>query len=231
MPKAQNKPDIDAHRFAGVLAGFDVCNASDEEALTKGLALRRMAVKAGMRIVDLLEVPKVREAIDAQLSPKRGPDPALQEALELTSALQEELTERTRDVGNLAEQLRRQEAKNDELVRALSVARSSASTPGASPRYTAPSPSPAPARSPAPAASRKGIPMWSVQLGAAAMALGLLISSVSGHFHEGGQTNGLGNTPGASAPLVHKDRAVRPVRKRRAVPHGVRGGGTNPDAR
>jgi len=231
MPVAQNKPEIDAHRFAAVLAGFDICNSSDEEALTKGLALRRMAVKAGMRIVDLLEVPEVREAIDAQLSPKRKPDPALREALELTSALQEELTERIRDVGNLAEQLRRQEAKNDELERALSGAHSSASTPGPAPRNAAPFPSPAPARSPARAASRRAIPMWSVQLGAAAMALGLLVSSVAGHFHEGGQTNGLGKTPGASAPLVHKGRAVRPVRKRRTVPDGVRSGGTTTNAR
>jgi hypothetical protein len=109
MPKAQNKPDIDAHRFAGVLAGFDVCNASDEEALTKGLALRRMAVKAGMRIVDLLELPEIKEAIDDQLSPKRKPDPALRGALEQAAALREELTERTRDVRKLADLLRQRE--------------------------------------------------------------------------------------------------------------------------
>jgi len=43
MPGAQNNPVIDAKRFAALLAGFDTGNGSEEKALAKGRALRRMA--------------------------------------------------------------------------------------------------------------------------------------------------------------------------------------------
>src|SRR5580698_5334590 len=109
MPNVQNKPKIDARRFAALLAGFDTSNGSEEEALAKVRALRRMAEAIGMRVVDVMELPEVKQAIDAQMGPKRQEGPALREALEQAAAMQEELTERTRNVRELAERLRQQE--------------------------------------------------------------------------------------------------------------------------
>jgi hypothetical protein len=109
MPNAQNNPKIDARRFAALLAGFDLGNPSDEEALAKARVLRRMAGAAGMRLVDVMELPDVKQAIDDQLHPARKESDALREALEQAAALREELTERTRDVRKLAELLRQRE--------------------------------------------------------------------------------------------------------------------------
>jgi uncharacterized membrane protein YccC len=109
MPSAQNNPGIDARRFAALLAGFDLGNACEEEALSKARVLRRMAANAGMRVVDVMELPEVKRAIDDQLRPKRTESAGLREALEQAAALREELTERTRDVRKLAELLRQRE--------------------------------------------------------------------------------------------------------------------------
>jgi hypothetical protein len=214
MPNPQSKPDIDVHRFAAVLAGFDICNSSDEEALTKALVLRRMAAKARMRIVDLLELPDVKLAVDAQLGPERKESPALQQAVTHAASLQEELTERMRDVRRLAEQLRRQEERSEELGRELALARSSRTTTNAAARASriqVPSP---------PHSGGTVIPGWSVQLGAVVMALVMLICSLVGNSH-GGNGNGVGNSQGVSAAGIHKDGAVRSVPKRRRVHHRV----------
>jgi hypothetical protein len=95
----------EARRFAALLAGFDTGNNSDEEAGGKGRAMRRMAADCNARIVDLLETPEVRRAVDDQLQPVRQEGPELQEAREEAAALRAELTERTRDVRKLAEAL------------------------------------------------------------------------------------------------------------------------------
>lgn len=102
----QNTKTFDAKRFAALLAGFDLGNASEEEAMSKGRVMRRMAAQANMRIVDLLELPDVRKAIDDQMQPRREAAPDLREAMEQATALREELTERTRDVRKLAETLK-----------------------------------------------------------------------------------------------------------------------------
>jgi len=110
MGATQHNPNsVNARRFAGLFAGFDVGNGSDEEAASKGLALRRMASDAGMRIVDVLELPDVRQALDDQMQPKRNEKAVLEKAREQTNALRTELLERTRDVRMLAEKLREQE--------------------------------------------------------------------------------------------------------------------------
>jgi len=110
MAQAQRqcKP-MNARRFAGLFAGSDTNNASEEEALAKFRLLRRMTGEAGMRIVDALELPDVRQAVDAQLQPLRAESPELREALERVDTLGLELTERTRDVCRLAESLKRSE--------------------------------------------------------------------------------------------------------------------------
>ena len=46
---AQNKPEIDAHRFAAVLAGFDICNSSDEETVAAAKVSDSMATTSGVR--------------------------------------------------------------------------------------------------------------------------------------------------------------------------------------
>jgi hypothetical protein len=109
MPSAQTNSKINARRFAALLAGFDLGNGSDEEALAKARALRRMAAEAGMRLVDVMELPEVKQAIDDQLHPSRQESAELRDALEQAAALREELTERTRDARRLAEMLRERE--------------------------------------------------------------------------------------------------------------------------
>jgi hypothetical protein len=106
MPTTQhNSKAINARRFAALFAGFDTGNASDEEALSKGRALRRMAADNNLRIVDLLEMPEIRQAIDDQMQPLRKNGRDLETAMEQAAALREELTERTRNVRALAEML------------------------------------------------------------------------------------------------------------------------------
>jgi hypothetical protein len=101
----QNTQVVNARRFAALFAGFDTGNASEEEAMSKGRALRRMAAERNLRIVDLLELPDVRKALDVQMQPVRQQGTELHAALEQVAALREELTERTRDVRKLVERL------------------------------------------------------------------------------------------------------------------------------
>ena len=111
MPTTQHNPKTaHARRFAALMAGCDLGNASEEEALGKFRALRRMAADSGLRIVDALELPDVKQAIDDQMQPRRQESPALQSALEQATALREELTARMRDVRKMAELLA--EARN-----------------------------------------------------------------------------------------------------------------------
>ncbi len=109
MPNAQNNTKVNARRFAALLAGFDLGNTSEEEALAKARVLRRMAADAGMRLVDVMELPDVKQAIDEQLHPAREESAELRDALQEAAALREELTERTRDVRKLADLLRQRE--------------------------------------------------------------------------------------------------------------------------
>lgn len=217
MPAAQNNSAVDPRRIAALLAGFDTGNASDEEALAKGLALRRIAMKAGRRIVDLIELPDVKQAIDDQMRPNRKESPALQDALDQAAELQEELTERTHDVRQLVEQLRQEEEKTEELSRELALLHRAAST------------APSPSRASAPAVHvGNGVPGndgWMVAA-AAVLAIVLLIAAIfGGHFHEGSQGNGLGNGQRLAAPGVHQGGAVRPLPKHGPLRHRVRRGG------
>ena len=64
-----------AERFAALWAGFDTNNPSEAEAMGKGRALRRMAMEQNLRVIDALELPEIRKAIDDQLQPSRLPVP------------------------------------------------------------------------------------------------------------------------------------------------------------
>jgi imidazolonepropionase-like amidohydrolase len=62
----------EAQRFAALMAGFDVGNPSEAEAVSKGGVLRRMAAEKKIRVVDAWELPEIRAAIDKQLNPVRA---------------------------------------------------------------------------------------------------------------------------------------------------------------
>jgi hypothetical protein len=215
MPNAQQNPAINARRFAALLAGFDTGNACEEEALSKGRALRRMASDAGLRVVDVLELPEVRQAVDDQLRPARKDSPQMQEAVDRAEALREELMERTRDVRQLAEMLRQQEETTEALRGQLAAARSS----------------PVPVRA-APARPTLGAQSWVFEAGTVLLALALLIAAFCGGNFQG-RSNGdeLGNGQGKAAASVRTGRAVRVVPKSRAVHHRLRHGGPSAGTR
>ena len=106
-------------RFAALWAGFDTGNSNEAEAVNKFRALRRMAVAENLRIIDAMGRADVVQALDVQLQPVREESHEVKAALEQTAALREELTERTRNVRELAELLRRQEETSEGLRKEL----------------------------------------------------------------------------------------------------------------
>ena len=93
--------DTEAETIASLWAGWDTGNASEAEAMNKGRILRRKAEEKKLRIIDMLELPEIRLAMDQQLSPVRGPCPS---CAALQGELQEaetELTERERQTRKL----------------------------------------------------------------------------------------------------------------------------------
>ncbi len=55
-----------------LVAGFEIGNQSEAEAIGKGRMMRRMAVAKGLRLVDVFELPEIRKAIDDQIQPVRA---------------------------------------------------------------------------------------------------------------------------------------------------------------
>jgi|SRR5579883_376309 len=165
MARTQGNTAVNARRFAALLAGFDLGNADEEEAVAKARALRRMAAESGMRVVDLLELPDVKAAVDAQMQPRRADTPDLHEALGRVDELEDELSDRMRDVTRLAELLRRQEERTEAVSRELAGARMRA--------YSAPGPPPpVPARNVP--AHRVFAPTKEMWIGAIAPLMGLI---------------------------------------------------------
>ncbi len=172
MPRAQTNPTINARRFAALLAGFDTGNGSEEEAIAKGRALRRMAAEAGMRVVDAMELPDVKQAIDDQMRPARTESPALRDALEQAAALGEELTERTRDVRKFADLLRQQEEKTEKVNRELDAAREKANWDGS--MFVPSSPA-------------LGVLSWVFELVPVLLSIGLMLAATLGGYFFGGR--------------------------------------------
>jgi len=80
MATTQQQPRVfdakAAQRFAALIAGWDTGNPSDEaEEVGKGRAARRMAAERNIRVVDALELPEIRKALDDQMQPVRQPAP------------------------------------------------------------------------------------------------------------------------------------------------------------
>jgi hypothetical protein len=65
----------EAQRFAALWAGSDTGNPSEVEAMGKGRAIRRMVAERNLRVIDVLELPEIREALDDQMQPIRLPIP------------------------------------------------------------------------------------------------------------------------------------------------------------
>jgi hypothetical protein len=102
MPVTQQQPIFDAEeapRFAVLWAGFDLGNSSDAEAKSKGNALRRMMAGkkfqdgTDVRLVDALELPEIRAALDAQMLPRRQPLADVAVLEEKLENLEEQLSE------------------------------------------------------------------------------------------------------------------------------------------
>jgi hypothetical protein len=207
MPGTQNNSGLDARRFAALLAGFDLGNGSEEEAISKGRALRRMAANAGVRIVDLLELPDVKKAVDEQMQPRREESTDLKEAQERAALLEDELRDRMQDVTNLAELLRQEKETSESL-------RQRAGRPGQGGNgATASSPS-------------FGVPSWGFEAGTVLLAVVLMIAAfIGGKFREGGNGNGMGKREGNVAAVVRQGGTVRAVPKRRVLPDRQHRGG------
>jgi len=137
MPTTNQSSAIKPKRIAALLAGFDMGNPCEAEAMSHGLALRHMAAKHGMRIVDLLELPDVKRAVDEQLQPKRSGSEELQAALQQAASLRQELTDRMRDVRIMADELKKQHKITAELRKELERAKVQAGvTTGNAPVFT-----------------------------------------------------------------------------------------------
>jgi hypothetical protein len=75
MPAPQQEPkftDPEAQRSASLWAGFETGNLSEAEAMGKGRIMRRIFAAKGLRIIDALELPEIRKAINEQLQPVRA---------------------------------------------------------------------------------------------------------------------------------------------------------------
>lgn len=93
--------DAEAQTIASLWAGWETGNASEAEAMAKVRVLWRKCGEKKTRIIDMLELPEIRLAIDQQLSPVRGPCPS---CAALQGELQEaetKLTERERQTRKL----------------------------------------------------------------------------------------------------------------------------------
>ena len=116
MPVTQQQPIFtteEAERFAMLWAGFDMGTQNEAEAISKGRAVRRMLAGkkfddgAAVRLVDALELPEIRAALDAQMLPRRQPVPDV-------AALEEKLQDLE---GRLSESLDHNETLTDALTR------------------------------------------------------------------------------------------------------------------
>ena len=101
---AQN--GLEPDRFAALWAGCDTGNGNEAEAVNKFRALRRMAVRDNVRIVDLMGRADVMAALDTQLQPVREESPELREAFGKVTQLADALAREREITSQLRERLR-----------------------------------------------------------------------------------------------------------------------------
>jgi hypothetical protein len=96
MGTAQQQPKpVDPERLAALMGRYDTSNPSEAEAMNAARMMRRMVGSAGVRLIDALERPDVREALDRALQPVRSPvqnSPALLAAQQETKELHDMLS-------------------------------------------------------------------------------------------------------------------------------------------
>jgi hypothetical protein len=141
MPAPQYKPKFtaeEAQRFAALWAGFETVNPSEAEAMVKGCPMRRMAADKGLRIIDALELPEIRKALDDQLQPVRtaNSDAAAQAEVE---ELRGKLALVVPKVRELSEALTREKELTAKLRGQSLPAQRGAASNGARPVVTSPS--------------------------------------------------------------------------------------------
>jgi len=123
MATAQQQPMVfdakEAERFAALWAGFDTGNASEAEAMGKGRVMRRMAAERNLRIVDALELPEIRQALDDQMQPARMPVPDVAALRAENEDLQEKLARVVPEVTRLADALTRETELTAQLTASL----------------------------------------------------------------------------------------------------------------
>jgi hypothetical protein len=124
MPVTQQQPIFttdEAERFALLWAGFDMGNASEAEAMSKGRAVRRMMAGRkfqdgkDVRLVDAFELPEIRAALDDQMQPVRLPVPDVAAMHAEIEDLQNKLAEVVPEVTRLADALTREQELNARL--------------------------------------------------------------------------------------------------------------------
>jgi hypothetical protein len=107
----------EAERFALLWAGFDMGNASEAEAMSKGRAVRRMMAGRkfqdgkDVRFVDAFELFEIRAALDDQMQPARQPLADVAVLKEQLLNLEEQLSESLNDNLKLTDALTRLQAR------------------------------------------------------------------------------------------------------------------------
>ena len=168
MVTKPNPQPVNAKRFASLFAGWDTGNESEEEAMSKGRALRRMAAASGHRIIDALQLPEVENAINAQMNPDRKSKACLEKATAEAASLRKELTERMRDVRRLADQLKAEKDKTEALREDLSNAGLPTKFVGGRVKHRR-------------IAKSLGAPSWPFEIAVIAAALALLLAATLHH--------------------------------------------------
>ncbi len=203
MPGAANNNGFDARRFASLMTSFDLGNPNEAEAMNAARALRRMVEAAGARFVDVMERADVKQALDDQMQPVRQASPELQQARQEAAALRQELTERTRDVRELAELLRQERARAGKQ-----------------------------ATKPAPALAPGFGPMNGGLIVAVVLMVALLLVGSLGHresLKERTTQHAMGSNQGEGAGALPKGLGLLHIPNSRRLSHRVRRGGASGD--
>jgi hypothetical protein len=115
MGTTQQQPRVfdaqDAERFAALVAGADTGNPSEPEAMGKFRFLRRMLAERKLRLVDALELPEIRQALDDQMQPIRQAVPAVAALQAENEDLRGKLAVAVPKVRELAEAIKKEREK------------------------------------------------------------------------------------------------------------------------
>lgn len=209
---AASNNGFNSKRFASLMARFDTGNPCEAEAMNAARAMRHMVTAAGVRFVDVMELPDVKQALDDQLQPVRQESGELREARKEAATLREELTERTRDVRKLAEMITQEREATAELQRELSAVQSTGNQ-----RVSAP----------ARASSRLPVNGGLVAVMVVIVVMLLLASVLRSEGLKGRNTNGLAKHKREHTTLVRKSGDIHTFSNHGRIHRRVRIGGAS----